>query len=307
MADTSSCRRRSLQHWLADGCLLLITFIWGFSFVVVKNALRDVPVFYFNALRFTVATVTLLPFTLRQWRNWKPSLFPGLILAIFLYVGFAFQATGLQYTTPSKSAFLTSSAVIGVPIFLFLFFKKKSDISALLGVVVAFAGLYFLSVPSNNFNLNHGDTLTAMCAVGWAFHIIFTGRFSPLYPVAALATLQIVFAGIGFWLAALGSGQIGLVRQNAIPAIVYGGVLATSLCFGLQLWAQRHISPTRAGLLLTTEPLFATATSYVWTGERLTGREAIGGILIITGVILAEAGYQWRFLRGRRAAHAVDL
>jgi drug/metabolite transporter (DMT)-like permease len=305
--NAASALRRRRQHWLADGCFLLITFIWGFSFVVVKNALREVPMFYFNALRFGVATVILIPFTFRQWRAWKPSILPGSILAMFLYVGFAFQTAGLKYTTPSKSAFITSSAAIAVPIFLFLFFRKKSDLSALLGVLVAFAGLYLLSVPSNNFNLNHGDTLTAICAAAWSFHIIFTGRFSPFYPLAALATFQIVLAGIGFWLTALGSSQIGPVPRTAVPAILYGGILATALCFGLQLWAQRHTSPTRAGLLLTTEPLFASATSYFWTGERLTGREAIGGALILVAVILAEVGYQWRFQHGRFAGQAIDL
>jgi drug/metabolite transporter (DMT)-like permease len=289
---------------MADGALLLTTFIWGFSFVVVKHALREIPVFYFNALRFSAAILVFLPFMFRQWKNSKPSLVPGLILAFFLYLGFAFQAAGLQYTTPSKSAFITASSVIGVPIFMFIFFRKKSDIFALVGVVIASAGLYFLGVPPNSLGLNHGDSLTAVCAVAWAFHIIFTGRFSRQHPLAALAAVQILFTGLGFWLTTLLLGQAGPVGQNIIPAILYSGILATSVCFALQLWAQRHTSATRAGLLLTTEPLFAAATSYFWTGERLTGREMSGGILIIAGVVMAEAGYHWKNLRARTGSRS---
>ncbi|MBI4456350.1 MAG: DMT family transporter [Acidobacteria bacterium] len=284
------------QHWLADGSLLLITFIWGFSFVIVKQVLQQLPASYFNALRFTAASATFVPFTARQWRNWRPVVAPGLLMSLFLYAGFLFQATGLRHTTPSKSAFITSSSVIGVPIILRIFYKRKSDRSALAGVVLGFAGLYFLTLPANYPHFDIGDGLTGLCAIAWAFHIVLAGQFSRRYPTLALASIQIGTTCLGFWITAWLLGEIAPVPITVVPAVLYGGMLATSLCFALQLWAQRHISSTRAGLWLTTEPLFAAATSYLWIGERLTGPQILGALLIVAGVVLAEAGYQWDVL-----------
>ena len=105
----SQSRKSIPQQWPAMAALLLCTFIWGFSFVIVKKVLEVIPVFYFNALRFTVAAVSLGPLALRERRRWKAALIPGLVMSLFLYAGFALQATGLQYTTPSKSAFIAAS------------------------------------------------------------------------------------------------------------------------------------------------------------------------------------------------------
>ncbi|HEY2931761.1 MAG TPA: DMT family transporter [Acidobacteriota bacterium] len=298
---------RGFRHWLADGALVVVTLIWGFSFVIVKQSLQDVPAFYFNALRFTVATATFLPFTVGRLKMLGPMCRPSLALAAFLFAGFAFQTSGLQFTTPSKSALITASSVILVPVFLWLVFRKRSDRSAVAGVIVAFGGLYLLSFPRSGLQVSPGDVLTAFGAIAWAFHIILIGRYSPHYPVLTLTTLQIFFAGAAFWITALALHQVRPVSLPVVPAVLYTGVLATGLSFVLQTWAQRHTSPTRAGLLFTTEPLFAVITAYFWIGERLTLRESLGGALIVAGVLVAEAGYHWRISRRVRSKHSASL
>jgi drug/metabolite transporter (DMT)-like permease len=293
------------RQWLADACLLLLAFIWGFSFVIVKQALLQVPVFYFNALRFTVATVALIPLAWKTRDGWPAALPSGLILSLLLYAGFALQASGLLFTTPSKSAFVTASSVLWVPIFLLLFWGKKTEPPALAGIAIGLAGLYILSAPDAGAPYNQGDLLTAGCAFVWAFHVILAGRYSPLYPTMILATLQISLAALLFWITAAATGQIGRVGSGSLPAILYTGVLCTSICLALQLWAQRHVSPARAGLLLATEPLFAAVTSYFWIGERLTARQAGGALLILAGVVCAEAGHWWNSRRQTESTRTV--
>ena len=284
------------RHWLADACLLLLAFIWGFSFVIVKQTLAYTPVFSFNALRFSVASLSLLPFSWKGRDEWKGAFGRGLLLAVLLYAGFAFQTSGLRFTSPSKSAFITASSVLWVPLFLLLFWKKRSSTSSLIGVALGVVGLYVLSAPGDGGPFNAGDGLTGLCAVAWAFHIIYAGRFSPLHSTRVLAWLQISLAAVLFWITSLAVGGPGPIPVAAVGPLLYTGVLCTSVCLALQLWAQRHTSPTRAGLLLATEPLFASVTSYLWIGERLTGKQIAGALLILGGVVWAEAGH-WREAR----------
>ena len=156
--------------------LILVTLVWGATFVQIKNALQDISPLLFNAVRMALAAVVLAAIYLPHLRSINSAVFrSGVLVGVFLWLGYEFQTTGLKLTTASKSAFLTSLSVVLVPIFLTVFWRRKVSLWTAVGVVAAFTGLYLLTVPSGsgedwlgNFrSVNRGDVLTMACAIAF--------------------------------------------------------------------------------------------------------------------------------------------
>ena len=162
-----------------------MSFVWGATFVVIKNALIDISPLYFNAIRMSLAALVLVTVFHRElpritWRAVRS----GALVGSFLFVGNELQTCGLKYTSASKSAFLTGVSVVLVPVFLAMFWKRGINRWSASGVVLAFVGLYFLTVPAgqhaglNLESMNRGDLYTLGAAVAFAFHIIFVGHLN---------------------------------------------------------------------------------------------------------------------------------
>lgn len=280
----------------ADLGLVLATLIWGCSFVVVKAVLDHASPFVFLAVRFLLAALILAVLyrsSLRQLS--RADLRAGFILGIFLFAGYAFQTTGLEFTTASKSAFITGSAIVLVPIFLALFWGRHATAWMWTGAAAATGGLYFLTVPAQGLGaLNRGDLLTFCGAVVFALHIIYVGQFSPHHPVLALTLLQVAttaaLSAISIPLAAV--TRIERPRIDASPAFFFALLVtvlgATVIAFSIHIWAQRHTSATHAALVFSLEPVFASVTSFLVLGERLGARGLAGAALILGGILLAE-------------------
>ena len=164
----------------ADLSLALCSLLWGATFVVVKNALDHASVFIFLAVRFTVAAVLMLAFSSRALARFnREDLFAGLRLGCFMFLGYAFQTAGLQYTTAAKSGFVTGSSVVLVPLLLAVFWGRRLRRGAYAGALVAVFGLYYLTIPSQGIAyLNPGDVLTFVAAGLYAVHIILVGEYS---------------------------------------------------------------------------------------------------------------------------------
>ena len=277
--------------------LVLITLIWGATFVIVKGAVeQDATPLLFNFVRMTLAAVALGIFFHRELKNISRSaLIAGIVPGIFLWLGYEFQTTGLRLTTASKSAFITGISVILVPLLLVLFWGRKTSLWTAIGVLAAFAGLFLLSVPASESTLgnwasvNRGDLLTLGCAFGFAFHIIFLGRASERYPLAQIGFLQIATAAVlmGITAPVLETPHV-VWSARVVWAIVLTSLLATAAAFTIQAWAQQLVSPTQTALILSLEPVFAWMTSYVVLGERLGLRAGIGAALILAGVLISE-------------------
>lgn len=283
---------REERSWLADLSLGIIAFIWGITFTVVKNALADIHPFAFLFLRFMFAALIVLPLIIMTGRirtlPWKA----GLLAGFFLFVGYASQTIGLQYTTASKSGFITGLNVVLVPIFAATLERKRMRWNALLAVVLAVLGLYFLTNPQAQ-SYNRGDTWTLICAVGFALHIVtldyFTRRvdyfgffFLQILVVGILSGLLFPFQNHGFALFTHG------LTMNIVGALLLTGVFATALAFFIQNWAQRVTTATRTALLFTLEPVFAALTGYLVLAETLGMMGMIGGVLILAGIVIAE-------------------
>ncbi|HEX2714945.1 MAG TPA: DMT family transporter [Candidatus Acidoferrales bacterium] len=285
--------RRSLK---ADMALALCTVLWGATFVVVKGALDSASVFVFMALRFVLATLLMAAIYRRALRRLtRAEVWAGAQIGFFMFTGYAFQTRGLIHTTPSKAAFITGSGVVVVPVLMALFWGRRIHRSVWAGALAALLGLYYLTVPPAGLaRLNGGDVLVAVCAVMFALHIIFVGRYSPHHSVGALSFLQVATTAALTLVALPAFGALGWERPrlewNAalVSAVLVTAVLATAVAFSVQVWSQQYTTPTHTAILFSLEPVFAAITSYLVVRERLGRRALLGAGLILAGILLAE-------------------
>lgn len=283
----------------ADVSLLMVAFVWGATFVLVQNAISFLEPFSFNGIRFFAASlllgVWLLLFERDQFRFLtRKLLLSGMLLGFWLFIGYAFQTAGLLYTSSSKAGFITGLSVVLVPLFAIFLLKQRPGANAVIGVLIAAAGLYLLTM-TDTAGLNLGDGLIFICAIGFAMHIIFTGKFSGSYPTLLLTVVQISTVAvlsslfsIGFenWRQAFEPKII--LSGNVLTALIITSVFATALAFFAQTNFQKFTTPTRVALIFAMEPVFAATTAYMWAGDRLSINAILGCILIFAGMVFAE-------------------
>jgi drug/metabolite transporter (DMT)-like permease len=280
--------------------LLAVVAIWGSTFVVVKDALNDVSPLLFNLIRFAVASICLALVSWKQLRNLTPSAIAGgAIAGFFLAMGYQFQTAGLALTTPSKSAFITGSTVILVPLLCAIPLLRPSSSArpgwnAYLGALIALIGIALMTTPSGlaangTGRINLGDLLTMGCALTFAFHLLSLAHLAPRIPFGQLAFLQVAFATC-FMAASTPLLEHSWIHPSPrlFVAITVAAVLATAVAFSVQSWAQKHLAATHTALILSAEPLFAWMTSLIFLHQGLGGRQTIGALLVLAGIVLTE-------------------
>ena len=276
--------------------LVLVTVVWGATFVLIKNALADASPLLFNAVRMGLAALSLLLIFGKEMRrlSWG-ALRAGVLVGVFLWMGYEFQTTGLKLTTPSKSAFLTGVSVVLVPVFQAIGGRRIINRWTAMGAGMAFFGLYLLTVPASGgigfdlASINRGDLLTLGCAVGFALQIVGMGWATSKYPFQQIATLEALVAAL------LMFSTVPLAERTYFawsPVVIWGivitGLLNTAAGFSVQAWAQQFTPPAHTALIFCLEPVFAWITSYLVLHERLGPRAAIGAMLILGGVLTSE-------------------
>jgi drug/metabolite transporter (DMT)-like permease len=275
----------------AEAGLIFNVIIWGATFVLVKAALADVSPVLFIALRFTLATAALLAVfrgAALPWRNWKTA-GAGALAGVFLFSGYVFQTMGLRLTTAPRSAFITGLTSVAVPLLAAIVYRVKPQVSEVMGVLIATAGLALMMLPGVLGAMRVGDMLTICCAAAYAAHIVALGHFREKMNFELLAFSQIAVSAMLAWslLRWIETPQIAW-RPAVVWAILITGLLATALAFSVMAWAQRYTSAARTALIFMLEPVVAWITSYVMVGEGLSGRAAAGAALILGGVAMAE-------------------
>jgi drug/metabolite transporter (DMT)-like permease len=283
--------------------LITVALIWGSGFVATDLALGNLTATGVMAIRFVIAAIFIGALFGRRIRLALDSLTirRGIFLGIFLNLSFLAQTIGLVFTTPSKNAFLTAVNVIIVPFIATLFARgsHKVERSGVLGALLAIVGIGLISFNLDG-SVNIGDLLTLLCAVGFAFHIYFTGDFVRRGSDAiALTMLQLSTAAV-LSLAAVGIESLfglGQVKESAsvsptvsILAAVYLGLLSTGVAFLLQTVAQQWTTQTRAAILMSTESVFGTLMSALILHEQLTLRAIIGSAIVFAAILVAELG-----------------
>jgi len=276
--------------------LVIVTLIWGSTFVLIKAALQDASPLFLNAVRMSLAAVLLAVHYRRHLTTLtRPALLSGLVVGVFLFLGYALQTTGLKLTTPSKSAFLTGTSTVLVPLLLVIFWRTRIHLWRAAGIFLALVGLFLMTVPAGRqgltdfANVNAGDLLSIACAFGFAFQIVFLGRSTQRFPFEQMAVLQI---GVAAALMAVATPVLEKPHLHfsgtVIAAILITGILGTAVGFTVQAWAQQFTPATHTALIFTLEPVFAWLTSFIYMNERLGLRAGAGALLILAGVLVSE-------------------
>jgi drug/metabolite transporter (DMT)-like permease len=292
---------REYQAPLSEVIFIMVVMFWGVTFVFTRDALEIIGPFAYNTIRMLLGALPLALLAGRAWRKVNRAyLWPAFLTGLVLFGSYATQAYGMQFTTASRAGFLTGANVVYVPILSALLLKRPPNRAAVMGVILAFVGLYLISVEGglSDLALAPGDMWVALGGIGWALYIIVLAHYSPHLNV-------LVYAALHVFIAALMSGVCWLLLEPLSVPITSGavwlGVLTTGFVIiglgtSVQTWITRLASPTHVSLIATLEPVFAALAGW-WVGEPMTLRIITGGMLIVLGMLLAELGYLLKLRR----------
>lgn len=286
------------MKYIGEIGLTITAIIWGSGFVMSALALEYYSPYQILVIRFLIGALLLvLVFAKRLKKINKSALVKGAVLGVILYGAFALQTIGLQFTTPSKNAFLTAVNVVIVPFIGLLLYKRKLDWYELLGAMIALVGVAILSLTLT-MEVNMGDVLTLCCAVGFAFHIFFTAKFVQEEDPVLLTVIQMAVAALIGLITVVGIGDTKFsVETEGMLAVLYLAVFSTTIAFLLQTVAQKYVSETKAAILLSTESFWGMVFSVMLAYEVLTGRMLVGAIVIFIAILLSET--KLKFLQKR--------
>ena len=279
-------------------CALITTFIWGTAFIAQDTGMDNIGPLSFNAARFFVGFLTILPIAIilerkkiiLEVKSNKKLFFRFLIMmSISLFLGTYLQQTSLLYTNIANSAFFTVFYVPIVPIILFVIYKIKVHWSIWPSILLCLIGVYFLS-DFSNAEILIGDSLVILCSFFWALHIIFAGKFMENFNIPIFfASLQAILVGIYSLSFAYFFEEISL--QNIMLehySIIYAGVFSGGVAFTLQMYAQKNIDEAPAAIIYSLEGVFAALAGWVILNQILNLSNIIGCFLILIAVILSQ-------------------
>ncbi len=273
---------------LAVLALVAITAVWGSTFVLVKDAVDRMPVMDFLAWRFGLAALVMLALRPRCVAALGPAgCRAGGWLGLALGLGYAAQTFGLRTTPASISGFITGMFVVFTPIFAGGLLRRPVGRAAWIAVGLATAGLALISL--RGFSIGGGELLTVGCAACFALHIVGLGEWSAGSDAFGLAVVQLLVVTALCGLAALPAGGLGPPPNAGVwGAVGLTAILATAFAFVGQTWAQAHLPPARAAVILTLEPVFAGVFGVLVGGDRLGLRTLGGATLVLVAMLVTE-------------------
>jgi len=278
--------------------LVVVTMIWGTTFVVIKEALDTISVPLLLALRFTLAGLLLV------WAGWdKRAVIPALLLGLLSFAGFLTQTIGLSITSASNAAFITGFSVILTPLVGKLFWRHSVAPRVFAAAGVALVGLALITLQDGLAAINGGDMLVLVTALTYAVYIVYLGEVAGRVRGTSLAFMQHLPMALLAWLWALPQvGDLGAVPLTTYLAIVYLAVVATALVAVIQTYAQRVVPAHLAALIFVLEPAFAALFAYLTLGERLGTLGWIGGGLMVGAMAVAQVRWPAPRLAGGAAS-----
>ena len=277
---------------------LLCTFIWGTTFIAQDTGMDNIGPFTFNAVRFFVGFLAIVPlaflFEVKKFKSefkldFKTFTVLSFLIGLSLFLGSALQQVALLYTDVANAAFFTIFYVPMVPIIIFLFRKKSIHWSVWPSVVLCLIGGYLLT-NFHDVTVRLGDTLVVLGALFWSTHIIFTGIIVTKY------NLPLTLGAIQTLLVAFFSFVIGFIYEefiienilNEIDSILYAGILSGGFAFVLQIYAQKNITPAPAAIIFSLEGVFATIAAWFLLNQILGINNLLGCFFILCGVLLSQ-------------------
>ncbi|ENW20271.1 Permease of the drug/metabolite transporter (DMT) superfamily [Acinetobacter haemolyticus CIP 64.3 = MTCC 9819] len=283
------------NSYLPQMALILITVIWGGTFLAVQYALNFSTPMFFVGCRFAVAAFAILLISLKSMTGLTlKETFAGTAIGVMIAIGYGTQTIGLQIILSSESAFLTALYVPLVPILMWIIFQKRPALMTWIGTALAFIGLVLLT--GNGFSsitLSYGQALTLICAFVIALEIILIGFFAGKVNLRRVTVVQLIVASV------LSFACMPLVGEHQLPAfswplvfIAVGLGLASALIQFVMNWAQKMVDPTRAAIIYAGEPVWAGLFGRI-AGERLPLLALFGGLLVVLGVLVSELKFKF--------------
>lgn len=281
--------------------LFLAAVIWGVAFVAQSVGMEYMGPLTFNASRFLIGGIVLLPFVFVQERktlqdletkeerrrHYKVTLIGGLCCGVAICIASTLQQFGILSTSVGKAGFITALYIVLVPIF-GLFLKRKPSKMVWLCAVLAVVGLYLLCV-NETLTLNFGDILVFCCALVFTVHIMVIDYFSPKANGVTLSCIQFLFSGVVSLILAFifETPQISAIVSGIVP-VLYAGVMSCGVAYTLQIIGQKHVEPAIASLILSLESVVSVLAGWLILHEVLSGKEMLGSLLMFLAVIMVQ-------------------
>jgi drug/metabolite transporter (DMT)-like permease len=274
---------------LSELALVAIASIWGLTFVMVKDAIEELPTMAFLAYRFIPASlIVAVVFRRELVRMTRDGWRAGAVMGAFLAGGYIFQTLGLEKTTASNTGFITGLFVVLTPVLGAVFLRQRIPAVAWAAAGVAMVGLWLLSGAGTDFN-TRGDGLVLICAFSLAAHILATANAVKKHDVGALLAIQLGVVGVVSLAIAAVAGDLEAPEGATVwSALIVTSLIASALGFFVQTFAQQHAPPARTALILAAEPAFAGLFGWLLNDDRLTATGWLGAALIMTAIVAVE-------------------
>lgn len=287
------------RAWAIAG-LLLVAVLWGSSFLLVKQALRSIDVYQFLFYRFLLSSMLLGGIFHREIARAPRSTWRAAIALGCLMTGaYVANTEGLRFTTAANSALITGLYLILIPFAAPWTIKTKTHGLAWIGAVTSFVGLYLLTEYSWT-GFNRGDALTLLCAAACTAHILCTGTLTHRHRAIPLVVIQfLTVTGCTGLVAVLKDTPFAPITPSTLGIIAFTAIFSTVLAFIIQTMAQRHVDPTRTGIIFGLEGAFGAMIAMWFGGEVLTPTALCGASLMVGGILIAESRPLVRYLRNR--------
>ena len=272
---------------LASLALLSMTACWGSTFYLIKDLLDRVPVLDFLAVRFAIASVALYLLAPRALGRLSPVARRNAVVLGLLYgIAQILQTAGLAHTPASVSGFITGMYVVCTPLLAALILHTRITAMTWGAVALATAGLGVLTL--NGFSVGYGEALTLVAAVLYALHIVGLGAWAGAKNAMGMTIVQLIVITVVCFVATVPDGIVLPATPQDWLSVIYMAVVAGALALAGQTWAQSHLPPTRAAIIMTMEPVFAAFFAVLLGGESVTGRMAVGGAMVLAAMLLVE-------------------
>jgi drug/metabolite transporter (DMT)-like permease len=274
---------------LAVIALLGVSFTWGASFVLMKDAIEKQPYMDFLALRFSLAAVAMFVLRPKTSSRFEPGDIKfGLAIGVILAFGYITQTIGLELTTAATSGFLTGLYVIFTPILAWLIYRRKISKKLALGALVSAIGLAVFSGAAASLEFQIGQLWLVACAILYGLHILFLGKYGHGRNAYRFAMVQIAAVAIICWGFALTDGYQPPPTSDVWVAIIFTAVLSTAAAFWVQTWAQTLMDASRAALIMTSEVVFTAVIAIAAGQEPVTIAVTLGGALMLGAMLIVE-------------------
>jgi drug/metabolite transporter (DMT)-like permease len=280
----SESRRLTL---LSTAALLAVTACWGSTFFLIHDLLERVPTLDFLAVRFAIASATLVLLAPKALgRLTRESRRHAVVLGCLYGVAQILQTAGMAQTPASVSGFITGMYVVATPLFAALILHSRITSLTWVAVVLAMVGLGVLTL--SGLSIGYGEALIFVAAMFYALHIVGLGAWSDARQTLGMAIVQLMVITVICLICTAPDGLVLPDRTSDWVSVLYMAVFAGAGAMIGQTWAQAHLPPTRAAIIMSTEPVFAALFAVLLGGESATVRMIIGGLLVLAAMLIAE-------------------